>query len=59
MNDFNVNSIKPHWYISAIQYKNATNDELTIDFFFSYVQKLFDKINKTGQRREKQMFVCY
>jgi hypothetical protein len=39
MNIFNINNIKPHWYISAIQYKNATGDVQTIDFFFSYVQK--------------------
>lgn len=58
MNDFNVNSIKPHWYISAIQYKNATNDGLTIDFFFSYVQKLFDKINKLAKEgKSKCLFV--
>ena len=50
MNDSNISSIKPHWYISTIQYKNVTNDEPTIDFFFSYVQKLFDKINKPAKK---------
>lgn len=39
MNIFNINNIKPHWYISAIQYKNATGDVQTIDFFLFLCSK--------------------
>lgn len=56
MNIFNINNIKPHWYISAIQYKNATGDVQTIDFFFSYVQKMFEKINGSVEKGKHKMF---
>lgn len=58
MNDFNINSIKPHWYTSAIQYANMTSDNATIDFFFSYCSKMFDKINKLVEDgKAKALFV--
>ena len=56
MNDFNINNIRPHWYICAIQYKNVTGDAQTIDFFFSYVQKLFEKINELAKEGKHKMF---
>lgn len=56
MNDFIINSIKPHQYISAIQYANATGDGTTIDFFFSYCGKMFNTINKLVKEGKNKYF---
>lgn len=56
MKDFNISNIKPHWYVSAVQYANMTGDKETIDFFFNTAQKMFNMINKESSNGKSKLF---